>query len=186
MNNGMSGWWQPASQVGAPVCSITAETTLVIIDVQDWYLERDLRPEAVAVLVPAVLREIDAAKAVGADILYVEYGPDSPTDSRIRSALRWYPRWKRKRVEKSGMSGAAEVLDACNEYGFNERHLRLCGIFTNLCVYFTALHLSCEPNTRVEVVVDACCTETSAYDWEEYRRQEAMNIHLVRQPRTAA
>jgi nicotinamidase-related amidase len=167
--------WLPARVVPAEVARITDDGTLVIIDMQTGWFDL-LTDNAVQTTTESILRELDDAMEVGAPVLVVEYRGAKSTHDDIREKLHGYQRWQP--VSKTGMNGADQILQACSDHGYGTKPLRLCGIFTDQCVQETSWNLAGRIGVSVDVVMDACCTEKSEYDWRNFKGGQ---VQLVRQ-----
>jgi hypothetical protein len=173
--------WQPARPVDAQPSTIDADTTLVIVDMQTFWLQQ-LTQEARDSTLSVVLNEIDDAKAVGAAIILLEYAGYDATHPAIHERLKGYARWEAhpEPVLKSSVGGGKEVMKACTDRGYSTKRMRLNGIYTDQCVLQTAVGLAAFDNVSVDVVVDACCTTKTGYNWAAYLPQ------LVRRPAPSA
>jgi hypothetical protein len=168
--------WRPPINVLADVCAIRPGCVLIIVDMQ-WHFLRTIPRRARKLAVAAIVREIEAARAINAPIVILEFADCGDTINKIRRALAGYE--LRCTMQKSAESGVREVMETCRQCQFPMTMFRLVGVNTDACVYQTAAELGMRAS--VEVVVDACLTDSIGYDWCEYVEYQAGRaIDLVR------
>jgi nicotinamidase-related amidase len=142
---------------------VTAQPyTLVIVDMQPGFsAANDERT------INGVLDEIRSAIALGAPVVLIEsdrakYGK---THNVLLDALASYnpdlwtveTKFWRYGDDYSPHSGALQVDEACEVFGFTTRRFRVCGVNTDICVFFTAMQLGKRfPATSLEIVMRAC------------------------------
>lgn len=136
--------------------------TLVIVDMQPGFsASNDKRT------IKAVMEEIRRAIKDGAFIIVIEsdrkkYGS---THAELLDLLADYDseRWSietkfwRYNDQYSPHSGALQVAEACEVFGFPTGRFRVCGVNTDICVFFTAMELGKRfPLSKLEIVMRAC------------------------------
>jgi nicotinamidase-related amidase len=136
--------------------------TLLIVDMQSGFAAaNDERT------INGVLDEIHAAIALGAPIIVIEsdrkkYGQ---THAVLLDALAAYDpdlwtvetKFWRYNDQYSPHSGALQVAEACEVFGYTTQLFRVCGVNTDICVFFTAMQLGKSfPASRLEIVMTAC------------------------------
>lgn len=155
------------------------QRTLVVVDVQPGFL--DGRHEAFLQSVEGLILE---ARAAGGPIIFLEYeGRFGPTYRQLQKLVEGYEE-RSKRVTKGHWSGAREVTDTCNKYGFGRGIFRVCGVYTDQCVSYTVKDLAAAfPRSLVEVVPAACrsyqqaCKGADSDGWADFPL--APNIFLI-------
>jgi nicotinamidase-related amidase len=101
-----------------------------------------------------VEREIRQAIQDDAYIVLVEYQGCGPTVDQLANVAKLHS--KVYRVEKSSDDGSIEVMEAIKKHGLPQQ-LKVCGVNTNVCVYFTIYSIRKNlPDASIEVVADAC------------------------------
>lgn len=136
--------------------------TLVIVDMQPGFsASNDART------ITAVMDEIRLAIASGASIVVIEsdrkkYGS---THAELLNLMADYDpdRWSvetkfwRHNDQYSPHSGALQVSEACEVFGFPTGRFRVCGVNTDICVFFTAMELGKRyAKSKLEIVMRAC------------------------------
>lgn len=129
--------------------------TLIIIDMQDQFLNRKHRD--LALRINALIK---LAKSKGDNIILVEYGdrwfPEKPAESTIlsiRNAVRGYEHLYK--VKKFRDNGGNVVMDLIRLHNL-EGPIIACGVNTECCVNQTVTCLSSLYDMDV-TVVDECC-----------------------------
>lgn len=150
--------------------------TLVLVDFQEEFLralpERSFLAHA--------LDQIALARRRGWGIVLIETKPWRLGESipEIQEALAgaWY-----KRVSKQVTSGADKVLDACFEMGFNNKLIRVCGVYTDACIKGTAVGLVEESDdSLVRVMKEACATDLNEVEaWADFPQHERLVVSSV-------
>ncbi len=125
--------------------------TLVIIDVQPKFdgsrNERMLR---------GVKAEVIKAKDLNNPIIVVEYKDWGPTCPSIRKVIGDY--WRACTITKLKTGGAKEVNSVLRNM-LDGHNIRICGIYTDVCVLATVRGLNRSKNINsIKVVEDACAT----------------------------
>lgn len=144
--------------------------TLVVVDMQSHF-EAACDPDVII----NVTEEIIKAKQHNAHILLVEYAGCGKSHEGFGQLLKNY-RYK-ARIRKGDDDGSGEIIRALRRRGFNDRHLRLCGVNSDCCVCATTMGLLDKlSNTKIEVVKRACGT-VNDFDWRMYIRHP--NLRLV-------
>lgn len=136
--------------------------TLVIVDMQPGFsAANDERT------INGVLDEIRAAIACNAPVIIIESNRDNygKTHQQLLDALAAYDpdlwtietKFWRYGDEYSPHSGALQVDEACEVFGYTTQRFRVCGVNTDICVFFTAMQLGKRfPATVLEIVLRAC------------------------------
>ena len=158
---------------------LNPDRTLVIINMQERFLRNIRDPWHT---IAAIVEEIRLARQDGCPIVLVEYDDESAgaTDPTIKQALIGYETQSCV-VRKSNDDGSAQIHHACKTLGYHTAVLRLCGLNVNACVVRTASGLlKLYPQSRVEVVKDACSTYDRRREYLEYWLPSAWRVKLVR------
>lgn len=149
------------------------QPTLVVVDMQPCF-EASLDVDVIV----GVTCEIVKARQRGAPIILVEYrGFDiqDRTHDAFYDLLRNYKR--RAIIGKSDDDGSREILQTLKRRQFNSRHLRICGVNSDACVWSTVEGLLEKlDNARIDVVKRACGSE-DPFDWRRFLRHR--NLRLV-------
>ncbi len=136
--------------------------TLVIVDMQPGFsASNDERT------ILAVLDEIRRAIKHGAAIIVIEsdrkkYGSTHAVLLELLASYdsdRWSIETKfwRHNDQYSPHSGALQVDEACEVFGFPTERFRVCGVNTDICVFFTAMELAKQyALSKLEIVMRAC------------------------------
>jgi hypothetical protein len=150
--------------------------TLALVDFQEEFLralpERSFLAHA--------LDQIVLARRRGWGIVLIETKPWRLGESipEIQEALAgaWY-----KRVSKQVTSGSDKVLDACFEMGFNNKLIRVCGVYTDACIKGTAVGLVDETDdSLVRVMKEACATDLNEGEaWADFPHHERLVVSSV-------
>lgn len=146
--------------------------TRIIIDMQQIFPAAN-RLETVV----SVAQEIIQAMRERAHILFVSYYGYSGTHPALLNLTKKYDRVKR--INKRNDGGSKEVMRALTKFEFNHRHLRVCGVNADCCVYWTVSGLSdLLPKSKIEMVKNACGVRSEKpYDWKRFVKRP--NILLV-------
>lgn len=144
--------------------------TLVVVDMQQFF-EAACNPNVII----GVTEEIIKARQASSDIVLVEYAGCGKSHEGFGQLLKNY-RYK-ARIKKCDDDGSAEIVRTLRRRGFNDRHLRLCGVNADCCVCATVRGLLEKlDDSRIEVVKRACGW-TNSFDWRMYIRHP--NLRLV-------
>ncbi len=132
--------------------------TLVVVDMQDYYLEGCTSRDRDQLL-EAARQEIARAHAQGWSVVFLEYVMDGyelgNTNESLTSPLQGYS--LTATVVKSTWDGSSALLKACREQCFPINRFRVLGVFTHQCVLSTVAGLRLlQPDCTVEVATAAC------------------------------
>ena len=125
--------------------------TLVIIDVQEGYLAAENET-----LLDNILKEIKTARENDAAILFVNMDHIGRNIGCIWDAAYDYTYFAQ--VIKRDNDGSDAIIRAFSKHKFlNKTNLRVCGIYTHLCVTETVNGLTKKlPKSNVEVLTKCC------------------------------
>lgn len=151
--------------------------TLVVVDMQDFFVKDCLNPDLVANVVAEVLM----AKRKGWAIVLVECEPwrNGETITPIAQLLSGSRDYERKRrVSKDSEDGSQEVIKACRENGFSLDNFRVVGVYSDCCVEQTAVSLVHKlEDAFVRVVKRACSTNfEEETGWEVFRKRARLKV----------
>jgi hypothetical protein len=134
--------------------------TLVIIDMQDGFsASRDARIQK------NILRRIDKAKREGQAVIVLQMVKRGDEDygttyEFIFNALADYDPNLWTVLDKSGVSGAAEIAKACRQLGFSTRRFMLAGVDSDQCVITTGFRLQqLFRGSGIQFIKNACNME---------------------------
>lgn len=143
--------------------------TLVVVDMQDEF-DAALNPSVVI----GVTKEILRAIKTNSPVLFLEYKNCGPTHRGLLDLVKGYPR--KARITKAGDDGSLEAIKAVQRKEWPFRHMRVCGVNTDCCVWSTVEGiLKRTENTQVEVVKEACGT-CIRFDWRQYIRHPQLRL----------
>lgn len=139
--------------------------TLAIVDMQ-WYFGASRKTS----VINACKREIQKAMKARAGILFIEYQNCRSTISSLKKMVHEAKYSKVATVVKSDDDGSPEVIDSIRHMKFSNKRIKVCGVNTCYCVQSTVQGLSRGlPNTKIEVISDACNAPTSVVHEEGLR-----------------
>jgi nicotinamidase-related amidase len=145
---------------------------LVVIDMQP-YFESSQGERVIA----NCQREIREARARKNYILFLEYENCGRTDQRLLNLVQGYPHTSI--VIKADDDGSEEITKELRYKNFRRTRLRVCGVNTDICVFWTVVGLEVTmPNTQVEVVFDACDSHVD-HDGGIDRLKQLNNVQQV-------
>lgn len=151
--------------------------TLVVVDLQRFFVNGCLNPHLVA----NVVREVIMAKRKGWAIVLVECEPwlNGETITPITRLLKkssGYARVRRK--SKDTEDGSEQVIEACRESGFSLANFRVVGVYLDCCVEQTAVSLVEKlEGAFVRVVKRACSTNfEEETGWEVFRKRARLKV----------
>jgi nicotinamidase-related amidase len=130
--------------------------SLVIIDMQEQFCGAK-RPH----LENPILREIALAKAHNYPIVIIEFKYFGNTQNYIWQAIGNYKNVLS--LVKDRISGANEINQTLPNITKTKR-IRVCGIYTDCCVYHTVIDLI-SLGWKAEVVADACYSNDDDHKW---------------------
>ncbi len=146
-------------------------STLVVIDMQPSFSSAS-EPRVVS----GVTREIIYSKMKDEPVVFVEFVDCLPTYTSLLNLLKGYR--KRSRIRKNDDDGSDEIINCLNRRGYHTDHLKVCGVNADCCVYDTVEGLLKKlPNTKIEVVKDACGWSHANPAWNRYIKHP--NLSLV-------
>ncbi len=152
--------------------------TLVVVDMQTGF-EAAHEPTTLA----CVKREINSAFQNNNPIIFLEVPYFSPLDETglghtLRELTQPVINYnKAKVVEKMYSDGSWFVLDACQRNNFDPSHIRICGVNSDVCVFFTAIGLAASKEVGlIEVITDACNTITKGYNFKDFQDKEKIAL----------
>jgi len=137
-------------------------SVLVVIDLQ-------IKFAASTLVLEAAKKEILRAIALKMPIVILQCDTDyfGETHSCLTDLLKDYDTLRHIVLTKQDVgqlagatNGGPQVKEAIDLLGFPTDCFRLCGVNTEICVFFTALELSrLYPFSRIELVQDACASQ---------------------------
>ena len=152
---------------------------LIVVDMQKDFVDGALGTQEAVGIVPAVVREIAAAKAAGATViatldthteeyLNTQEGKKLPVEHCIKGTAGWQldeavekALGNAMRVEKPSFGSLALPGLIKNFAGDEEVEIELIGLCTDICVVSNALILKANfPESRVSVRKDCCAGVT--------------------------
>lgn len=163
--------------------------TLVVVDMQSAF--KASQGESVLLGVAA---EIKLAIASGQPVVILESNPrlNGPTHRCLTDLLQGYDTLRHIVLTKDGRGlgmgsgGGREVAEACDFLGFPTERFRLCGVNTDICVFFTTLELSRHfGGPQLELVRNACSSQwcdSEEQEWASfayYARFHEMSSYTV-------
>lgn len=126
------------------------ERTLVIIDMQDYFIDKC----EYSYLVPVICELIQYARQKRWAIILVEFYLCGPTNTEITVALKDYP--YQATVIKANNDGGREVIKYINNRKTWSLDLLVCGVYGDECVPETVAGLfDASDLVEVDVIVDA-------------------------------
>jgi hypothetical protein len=124
--------------------------TLAIIDMQHTFPASRIKR-----IRNNVAKEIRMAMKESAAIVFVEYLGCTPTYPELVSLTDKYE--SVQFVGKLQDDGSDEVFDCLKEFKYPTKHIRVCGVNTDQCVYGTVVGLAQRlPSSTLEVVSRSC------------------------------
>lgn len=130
--------------------------TLAIIDIQNEFLDRFISfKKSTERLIKNIKSEIEKAKNDNADILFVEYSGYGKSIKQLLDLTKNYPRTFY--VKKSNDDGSTEIKKHILTHKLHVNNIKICGINTEYCVYYTVTGLiRAMKKSHIEIVADAC------------------------------
>lgn len=130
---------------------ILSEKTLVIIDMQEGFMDKYGDERSIA---PAIRSLIKCARRNEWPIIIVEYKGSHETIEEISIALEGYPH--QETVIKTDNDGGYKVIKCLEDHPAWSTNLLVCGIYGNACVPSTVAGLFRNSDwVEVDVVIDA-------------------------------
>jgi len=100
-------------------------------------------------------REVRQAIRDKAHILFLEYHNCGDTVDQLTKITDRYS--KVHYLEKNHDNGVLEIMKAIRDYDLPIQHIKVCGVNTDVCVYFTVHGLNARlPHSNIEIIADAC------------------------------
>lgn len=152
--------------------------TLVVVDMQEFFVKDCLNPDLVANVVAEVLMAVQKGWAVV--LLECEPWRNGETITPIARLLTHggidYERLRR--MSKDAEDGSQEVMQACRENGFSLANFRVVGVYSDCCVEQTAVSLVHKlEDASVRVVKRACSTNfEEKTGWEVFRKRARLKV----------
>lgn len=157
--------------------SIFEDGTLVVVDMQSFFVNGCLNPYLVA----NVCLEVLVALLKGWAIVLLECEPWRNGETitpiaRLLSGSSGYARMRR--MSKDGEDGSEEVIEACRESDFSLTNFRVVGVYSDCCVEQTAVSLVEKlEGAFVRVVKRACSTDfEEKTGWEVFRKRARLKV----------
>ncbi len=151
--------------------------TLVVVDMQRFFVKGCLNPRLVA----NVVREVLMARRKGWAIVLLECEPERNGDTitpvaRLLSGSGGYARTRRK--SKDAEDGSEQVIEVCRENGYSLTNFRVVGVWSDCCVEQTAVSLVEKlEDAFVRVVKRACSTNfEEKTGWEVFRKRARLKV----------
>lgn len=150
-------------------------STLCVIDMQPKFEAAKCRSTTAQ-----VVDQINLAKKQRDNIVLVSYNGFGPIDENVWNAAKEYRH--KIHIFKDASDGSEQIVDACNDMGYNTDRFVVCGIETDCCVRHTTEGLLWRlPQCKIEIPVKACNTwrtnQLEALDWASYH--EGKQLELV-------
>lgn len=123
---------------------------LIVIDMQTGFIASDHVPTNLA-----IEREIKKAKRLNHKIVFVEFSSYGPTNQNLKDTLGSYKKFKR--IVKWDTDGSDELIIGLKLNKDKEYKLKICGVYTDRCVWATyeGLHRGL-PLAKFTIVGDGC------------------------------
>jgi nicotinamidase-related amidase len=157
--------------------SNSEDGTLVVVDLQQFFVNGCLNPYLVA----NVVREVLMAKRKGWAIVLLECEPWRNGDTitpvaRLLSGSSGYTRVQR--MSKDSEDGSEQVIEACRASGYSLTNFRVVGVYSDCCVEQTAVSLVEKlEGAFVRVVKRACSTNfEEKTGWEVFRKRARLKV----------
>lgn len=131
--------------------------SLVVIDMQSKFLD-SLPTGRVIKVLSSCQSLVRKAKKEKAAIIFVEFSDWEATHNDLKKLVTRYP--KAGYLIKSEMDGSVPIDRWIRHYGL-PKNLKICGVYTDQCVYFTTKGLH-SYDYKIEVVENACGAESHA------------------------
>lgn len=144
------------------------------------FLSIDIQPGFAAAadhgLIKVAQEEVKRAMRYNYGIVFLEYKGHGETFSQIKNIAHDYD--NKITVEKNTDDGGLDVLDAAFQHNLSVNHIRVCGVYTGMCVYHTLFSLtSLSPSSKVLVRKDGC---RPLYDTGGFSRiRKLKNVRVV-------
>lgn len=156
---------------------IEQDGTLVVVDMQRFFVNGCLNPHLVA----NVLKEVLMAKRKGWAIVLLECEAwrNGETIEPVKRLLSGSNAYRRKqRVPKEAEDGSQEVIRTCRENGYSLTKFRVIGVYSDCCVEQTAVSLVEKlEGAHVRVVKRACSTDfEEETGWEVFRKRARLKV----------
>jgi nicotinamidase-related amidase len=124
-----------------------SDSALVVVDMQSLFLE------AYEIAIK-VAREVKNTVRLNQPVFILEFSGFGSTDSSILRQVTGYHRVHF--VKKTEMDGSHGIANICNQIGFFPLTWKICGIYTNSCVFATAHGLrGYFPQSQLVILKDA-------------------------------
>ncbi len=151
--------------------------TLVVVDMQTFFVKGCLNPRLVA----NVMKEVLRAKRKGWAIVLLECEPwrNGETITPVAQLLEGSSNYARtRRKSKDAEDGSEEVIETCRENGFSLTNFRVVGVYSDCCVEQTAVSLVEKlEGAFVRVVKRACSTDfEEKTGWEVFRKRARLKV----------
>lgn len=144
--------------------------TLVIIDMQQYYFDKN---EEIYNIVPVVSALIRHAIQNKWPIIFVEGREQDTTIEEITNIVDDYPH--KTTVIKADWNGGAEVMECLNEHPSWPLNLLVCGIYGDYCVSATVNGLFVESDlVEIDVVTDAVYASGEGYVYTSAGREKVV------------
>jgi len=152
----------------------TLEKTLVIIDMQDWFIKHQEERD----LIPIICELIKQARQQRWAIILVEFYTCGPTNEIILEAVKDYP--YTRTIIKSNHDGGKEIIECLGNHPAWSTDLLVCGIYGDECVPATVDGLLNNNNlVEVSVITDAIhppyCSQP---EWDGLGQQREYEIEM--------
>lgn len=150
--------------------------TLVVVDMQDFFVKDCMNPDLVANVVAEVLMAMRKGWAIV--LLECEPWRNGETITPIARLLEGSGYLRKRRMSKDSEDGSEEVLQACRENGFSLSYFRVVGVYSDCCVEQTAVSLVHKlEDAFVRVVKRACSTNfEEETGWEVFRKRARLKV----------
>lgn len=138
--------------------------SLLVIDMQGYF-----KASKQSSVKKNVLKQIELAIQDNAPIVFVEYAGCGSTLPSLKNLPKNNSYSKIYKIKKTADDGSDVIMSTLRSNKLPRKHVRVCGVNTDCCVYETVCGLSrALPKTTIEVVEDACgsthCHKDGIYD----------------------
>ncbi len=153
------------------------ERTLVIIDMQSFFLDDDDDDDHDSVI-SSVCSLIQHARQEKWAIIVVEYSGSGETVEAITETLKDYP--NQETVIKNDCDGGSKIMECLNSNKIWSNDLVVCGVYGDQCVSQTVAGLFNSSNlVEVDVVLDAIYPPyMSSSEPDEHNQQQEREVQM--------
>lgn len=149
--------------------------TLIIVDVQPGFIF--MRSPSFDRMIDKLQKEIILAKKKNAGIILLEYEKHGSTIPELRGLLDNYDQYSI--IRKDSDNGGIEVIDEIFEKHYDNKEIKVGGIYADLCVKATVqtLHQYLPKTSKITVLKNGC---RNFYGSANYKFEWAKKLPRVR------